>query len=157
MLPDIRERIVTEAWTWKDTPYVDHAGVKGCGVDCAFFPLRVAQSVGLIDVDYKPPRYSPQAWLNSPVQTDKRKLKFEDTTFLKIVQGFAKREIGENEVRPGDLVLYRIVASWTHAAIVIQWPDTVLHPIVGLGVISSHGFNDGMLRRRPRRYFTLVD
>ena len=153
----IRDRIVAEAMTWKDTPYVDHAGLKGCGVDCAFFPLRVCQAVGRMPLDFVVPAYSPQAWLNSPNQVDKNRLKFEDTTFIDIVLRFAHREITEAEVLPGDFVIYKVAASWAHGGIIIRWPDFVLHPVAGRGVIGSHGTKEGFLARRPHRFFTVVD
>lgn len=151
----IREAIVKEARSWARTPYHDHAGIKHVGVDCAYFPLRVYQSVGKIPANFEVPYYSPQQWLNSPSQKDKFHLKFEDTTFLDIVLRFAKREITEAEVKPGDFVIYKVAASWTHGGIVVEWPNYVLHPIKGLGVIGSHGSKEGFLLNRPRRFFSV--
>lgn len=151
-----REEIVAEALSWRGTPYHDHAGIKKIGVDCAYLPLRIYQAVGAVPRDFEPPKYSPQQWLNSPSQTDKLKLKFEDTTFLDIVIKLTKREIEESEVQPGDFVIYKVAASWTHGGIVISWPDFVLHPVKGRGVIGSHGIKEGFLTGRSRRFFTVV-
>jgi hypothetical protein len=74
---------------------------------------------------------------------------------LDIVLKLTNREITEAEVLPADLVLYKVAASWTHLAFVIHWPDYLLHPIKGLGVIGSAS-NEGFLNNRPRRFFTLV-
>lgn len=153
----IREAIVAEAKSWIGTRYHDHAGVKGVGVDCAFFPLRVYQAVGLLPKDFEPPYYSPQQWLNSPNQKDKHKLKFEDKAFLDIVQRFSKREITEAEVLPGDFVIYRVAASWAHGGIIINWPDYILHPILNRGVIGSHGTKEGFLQYREHRFFAVVE
>jgi cell wall-associated NlpC family hydrolase len=153
----IREKIVQEALSWVGTGYHDHAGIKGVGVDCAFFPLRVFQAVGLIESNFEPPYYSPQQWLNSPSQKDKMKLKFEDRTFLNIVLKFAKKEITEPEVLPGDFVIYKVAASWTHGGIIVRWPDYVLHPVIERGIIGSHGTLEGFLLARPRRFFTVVE
>jgi cell wall-associated NlpC family hydrolase len=150
----IREQIVAEAKTWLGTPYHDFAFMKGAGVDCAFFPLKVYQAVGLIG-DFTPPWYSPQQWLNSPEQTDKMKLRFEDTTFLDVVLKFAHREITEAEVKPGDFIIVKIAASWTHGGIVVSYPEYILHPIKGRGVIGSHR-NEGFWAKRPMRFFTVV-
>lgn len=170
MISDIQNRIVEEAWSWNGTPYHDHAGIKKIGVDCAYFPLRVYQSVGLIPRDFKPPKYSPQKWLNSPQQTDKLKLKIEDTTFLEIVLQFARYELRsketpnppqirviDSEPQPGDFVIYKVAASWTHGGIIIDWPETVLHPIVDRGVIGSHGTKEGFLLWRPHRFFRVIE
>lgn len=152
----IRDQIVEEAKSWIGTDYEDHAGVKGCGVDCAHLPLLVYQSVGLITKDFAPPKYSPQQWLNSPLQKDKLHLKFEDRTFLDVVLRFAKREITEAEILPGDFMIVKVAASWTHGGIIISWPDYVLHPVKDRGVIGSHGTREGFWARRPKRFFTVV-
>jgi cell wall-associated NlpC family hydrolase len=154
---EIRKLIVKEALSWQGTSYHDHAGIKHIGVDCAFFPLRVYQAVGRIPKDFTVPYYSPQQWLNSPSQKDKFHLKFEDKTFLNIVLRFARREITEAEVLPGDFVIWKVAASWTHGGVIIQWPEYVLHPVIGLGVIGSHGLNEGFLINRQRRFFSVFD
>lgn len=153
----IRDEIVKETLTWLRTPYTDHAGIKGAGVDCFYLPTRVFQAVGLIPQDFEPPKYSPQQWLNSPNQIDKLKLKVVDTTALDLVLKYCKREIKESEVKPGDLVVYKLVASWTHGAIVISWPDHIIHSVKCMGVIGSHGTKEGMIKNLPRRFFTFVD
>lgn len=153
---EIRERVVAEARSWTGTPYHDHAGVKGAGVDCAFFPLRTYQGVGLLPKDFAIPAYSPQQWLNSPSQTDKMRLRVVDTTMLDIVSGVMD-EIAVDEVRPGDLMLVKIVNSWTHAAVVVEWPGYVLHPVKGKGVIASHALQAGFWKVGwERRYFSIV-
>jgi cell wall-associated NlpC family hydrolase len=153
----IREQIVKEAISWVGTPYHDHAGIKNAGVDCAFFPLKCYQAVGRIPKDFTVPYYSPQQWLNSPSQKDKFHLKFEDTTFLDIVLRFARREITEDEVQPGDFIIWKVAASWTHGGIIIKWPEYVLHPVVKLGVVGSHADNEGFLVKRQRRFFSVFD
>jgi cell wall-associated NlpC family hydrolase len=153
----LREQIVLEALSWIDTPYADHAGIKHCGCDCAFFPLRLCQAVGRAPLDFAVPKYSPQQWINSKDQIDKMKLRVVDHTMEDIVVRLAHREITEAEVLPGDFVLYKVLASWTHLAVIIHWPDYVLHPVVGLGVIGSHGTAEGFWERAPRRFFTIVD
>lgn len=150
----MREQLVAEARDWLPTPYVDHAGIKHVGVDCAFYLLRIWQAVGLAPLDFKVPKYDPQQWINSPCQRDKRQLKFEDTTFLDIVKRLTKREISEAEVLPGDLVLWKVAASWTHGAIVVRWPDYVLHAVKLLGVSGAHGTEEGFWKGRERRYFS---
>lgn len=153
----LREHIVSEALTWIGTSYVDHAGLKGAGVDCAYMPLRICQAVGRAPMDFVVPYYSPQQWINSPTQRDKMKLRVIDHTMENIVLQLAKREITEAEAKPGDFVLYKVVASWTHLAIIIRWPDYVLHPVKGRGVIGSHGTAEGYWERAPRRFFSILE
>jgi cell wall-associated NlpC family hydrolase len=143
----VREAMVREAVTWIGTRYVDHAGRKGQGVDCAFFPIRVLQAVGIVPADFVPPKYSPQQWM----------IDGEDTTYLETLKKFAKREVTDmKEVKPGDLALYMLHKSWTHGAVVISWPGMLLHPIKVRGVIGAQA-DEGMLRMRPRRIFSFVE
>lgn len=54
----IATKIVTEARTWRNTPFLHQGRLKGYGVDCAGFVALVAQNAGLsyveIPSDYKP-------------------------------------------------------------------------------------------------------
>jgi cell wall-associated NlpC family hydrolase len=160
---ELRDAIVREAKTWTGTKYRDHAGIKGQrkgegGVDCAYFPTLVYQAVGLIDEDFQPPRYSPQQWLNSPSQVDKFHLRVRDTTMLDLVVKILKRELVPPELpQAGDLMLCKMIESWTHAAIVVEWPVMVLHPVKGRGVIGSHALNEGFWKDTPKRFFTFFD
>ena len=154
-LPPIRQAIIKEALSWRFTPYSDHNGVKGVGCDCAYFPLRVFQAVGLIDKNYSIPYYSPQQWLNSKSQIDKMHLRVEDTTYLDIVKSLFC-EISLTEALPGDLMLTQVVASWTHGAIIIRWPR-VMHSVVGYGVIDSDAIKAGFWATAPKRFFTIVE
>jgi cell wall-associated NlpC family hydrolase len=160
----MRAAIVKETESWVNTPYHDGAGVKGAGVDCAYLPLNVYKAVGAIPADFQPPKYSPQQWLNSPAQIDRMKLRVVDHTFENIVLQFAKREITEAEVDIGDFVLFKIAASWTHGAIVTRkWnlPDDrgcLVHPIKGgPNMVVGSGINEGFIRTRERRYFTVIE
>lgn len=158
---ELRDAICTEAWSWIGTDYHDYAGVKRSakgkgGVDCAFFPLRVMQAVGLISPNYKPKWYSPQSWLNSASQKDKFHLRHVDETMLRIVQQLTKRELDPDETpQPGDFMLCMVVNSWAHGAIVIDWPVMVLHPVKGRGVIGSNALNEGFWKDTPKRFFSM--
>jgi cell wall-associated NlpC family hydrolase len=144
---ELRQAIVGEARSWAGTPFVDRGTLKMVGVDCAGFPLMVYRKVGLLPKDFVLPAYSPQAGM------DRHK---EDTTYLDLVLKFAKREITEAEARPGYFVLWKVVNSWRHGGIIVSWPFFVLHPLVGRGVVGSHGTQEGFLKGRQRRFFTLV-
>jgi hypothetical protein len=173
---NLRDQIVAEAMTWRHTPYHDHEGLKGFGVDCAHFPLRLCQAFGRAPTDFKVPYYSPQQWLNSPQQAvsihsrGKFHLRVEDRTMFNIVAQLAKAELRgpwndkpsanipiiERDPLPADFVLYKVVASWTHLAFIVHWPEFVLHPVIKLGVIGSHGTNEGFWHRAPRRFFSIL-
>jgi len=144
---ETREAIVREAIGWIGTPFVGRSALKGYGCDCAGLPLRVYQAVGLVPRDLELPFYS----LGQLV--DRRR---EDTTYLDLVLRLAKREVPEAEARPGDLVLWRLVHSWTHGGIIVKWPSYVIHSVEGRGAVGSHGTKEGFLLNRLRRFFTLI-
>lgn len=56
-----RSAIVQEALSWEGTPWHHHQGVKGAGVDCVQFLLKVGQAVGAIPTDIVVENYEPLA------------------------------------------------------------------------------------------------
>jgi cell wall-associated NlpC family hydrolase len=141
---EIRDRIVEVAMTWLNTPFVDQQGVKGVGVDCAYFPIRVCAEVGLIE-NFNPDYYSPQLMLHSD----------NDRTYIETVEKCGGHQIEESAVKPGDLVLYFVSRTYAHGGIVISWPDVVIHPLKNRGVVLSHGTNEGFFQRRKRLFFSV--
>jgi len=140
-----REAVVEEAKKWRGAKYHDRAAIPYIACDCATFPLMVYSRAGVIEWDGTLPFWSPQDWLHNHNER-----KYLDRAEKEAV------EISEESIGPGDLALYRVVHSWTHGAIIIEWPRYVLHPVVGLGVIGSHGTQEGFLKHRPRRFFRFV-
>ena len=47
----LRERIVAEARSWVDTPYIHQACAKGVGVDCAMLIRAVGETCKVVSVD----------------------------------------------------------------------------------------------------------
>jgi cell wall-associated NlpC family hydrolase len=118
--------------------------VKGAGVDCAMFPLEVYREAGLIaDLDVP---YYPQDWM----------LHRSDEVYLSIVQKLASELRSLEAAQPGDFVLYHFGRTWSHGAIVLDWP-LIIHAIVQHGVILSDGEKEGMLVGRKRRFFRLLN
>lgn len=139
-----RQKIVAVAKSWLGTPFVDNQGLKGCGVDCLYFLVRVyeeACNVGPIDIPY----YSPQIYLNN----------LGDDSYLKGILDHA-REISEIEARPGDLVLFKIAQSFAHGGIIERWPDSIIHPLRPHGVMCSAAW-EGFVKHRQRRFFSLFN
>ena len=137
-----REHIIEVAKSWMLTPFIDGQGLKKCGVDCAYFLARVAEESGAT-ARIELPAYSPQVYLH-------RK---GDTTYLDLMKQYA-REIAECEVKPADMVLYKVAASYTHGGIIISWPDSIIHPIRPHGVICSSA-NEGFVKFRDKKFFSV--
>ena len=107
-----RLAIIAEARSWVGTPYHENAAVKGAGVDCGMLPLMVFSTVGLIE--FCDPRPYPSQW----------HLHQKAERYLELVLGYA-REV-ENP-KPADLVMFKIGHTYSHAAIVVEWPTCVIH------------------------------
>jgi cell wall-associated NlpC family hydrolase len=146
MTNEQREAIVTEAKTWVGTPYVGWSQVKGPkgGTDCGMLIKSVYQHCGLIPqgdlgVDMS---YSLQISQHLP-----------DKTYLNTIESYM-HEISEDEVQPGDVVVYKLGLAFAHAGIVIEWP-TIIHAIAHGGVRMSSGISHPRLRRATHKFYAL--
>ena len=142
-----RQAVIDEAMTWLKTPHHNGAAIKGAGVDCGQFPLKVFESVGLI-----PPtetqRYSPQFALNK-----------NEEWYLDYCLRLGKELPAGVMPKKGDFALYRVGRVFSHGAIVIDWP-LIIHSYVGVGVTIDHGDKGWMAKNkdgsdRPIKFFTL--
>jgi hypothetical protein len=108
--------------------------------DCTFV-AKVYEEAGLLPpVDI--PHYSSQAHLNR-----------QAAAYLTIVMRCAKREIEEGEQLPGDLVMYHIARTWSHSAIVLDWP-AVIHADLGAQAVIRAAGDQGHFDGVPRRFFS---
>jgi len=141
-----RQRIVDVAKTWYGTPYHPHTCLKSVGCDCVQLLKGVILEAGFCTADGIPIRN------DYPVYIAKHRKSTE------YVDGILKymREILESEVFPGDVVAYKIGKGFTHAAIVVNWPDLVVHSLERYGVVAGHGLKcrHGHLEKK---FFTLKD
>lgn len=128
-----RQKIVDEVKSWVGTPYVGHSAVKGPkgGVDCGQLIKAVYLATGHRPADGVPlpTDYSLEIWRHKA-----------DTTYIETVEKYM-REIPESEVKPGDMVLYKMGHGFAHSAIVVKWPEYVIHALSQRagGVVAGHG------------------
>lgn len=126
-----RARVVDVAGSWVGTPYRSGQGVKGGGVDCGYFLLRVYQEAGLIDITDDdlpmPPRYKGQL----------ARFRAGEQFYRGIVAMFGVQV--DRDPLPGDIVLFDVffgdsrgkgTLRSTHGAIVGEWP-MVFHASLG--------------------------
>lgn len=144
MIP-IGQHIADTALTWVGTPYRAHACEKNVGCDCASLLLGVAQEIGIVSKDYKIGNYS----INAAFMV-------AGGDFLYLTEiGRYTREITEAEVQPGDFVLYKLGRGFSHGAVIIKWPDFVVHAVAGYGVTGCHG-SQGTFVKKARKFFRFV-
>ena len=138
---EAREAIVTEALSWEGTPYHPHASIKGVGVDCAMFPAAVYHAVGLI------PEIKPSYTSDWMMHRDEEK-------FLGFVTPHTV-EIDQAEVKPGDFVIWRFGRTFSHSAIIIDYPVAIHAVIKGGAVVRADIDQDSDLSDRELRFYSL--
>lgn len=142
-MTDQRAAVVAEAKTWLNTPFADCARVKGAGVDCGQFLAAVYLAAGIISEAAIDP-YSPQWHLHH-----------EQERYLEELERNGAHEIPESEVGAGDIVVYRQGRTFSHGAIVIEWPIKIIHAIKLMGgVCFSNPQTDKFLTNRERVFYS---
>jgi hypothetical protein len=144
-----RQQIVKIAESWLGTRYRGWSAVKGPkgGVDCCQLLLSVYQEAGLISADIKLPKSYPLAiGLHHP-----------NTEYIDHVLKYF-REIPEAEVKPGDIVVWKLVNSlaYCHGAICVSWPDHFVHAY-GDRVKACSARHRLLFAKSEHRFFTLLD
>lgn len=133
-----RQAVIAEAMTWLCTPYLHHASVKGVGVDCAQILIEVYSAVGMaekVDVGEYPIDWAMHR---------------SDERYLGWIEKYARRV----EVPlPGDIALWKFGRCFSHAAIVVAWPE-IIHSYRGEGVVMGDGLK-GALEKRDVLFYSL--
>lgn len=134
-----RANIVRAAKDWLGTPYHHHARVKRAGADCAMFPLAVYQECGVLPREYKPPHYSVQWHLHR-----------SEELYLNEIEKFVVAI--DSSPQPADFVVFKFGRTYSHGAIVVEWP-IVIHAYIPHGVLLSDALREGELQSRERKVF----
>lgn len=134
-----RSKIVHAAKEWLGTPYHHHARVKRAGADCAMFPLAVYQECGALPREYEPPHYSVQWHLHRSQEL-----------YLDEIEKFVV-EI-DTPPQPADFIVFRFGRTYSHGAIVVEWP-IVIHSYIPHGVLLSDALRDAELLNREHKCF----
>ena len=160
-IDEMRAKVVQEALSWEDTPYVPRGMVKGAngGIDCLTFLAQVYERVGVIP-PLPIPHYAHDYFMH------------DDAEFYLLGKGdtpgmlYFCKEIFEDP-KPADIVLWKFGQSFSHAAIVIEWP-TIIHAFSMRPVKADNAEQKSVLKKyveikalrgqpRPRRFFTVKD
>jgi len=138
MSDTLREAVIAEALTWIGTPFHHAARVKGAGVDCLMLLAEVYERAGAAP-HVEPPFYVPDWHLHRDAER-----------YMEGLIGYA-RPIGGPPL-PGDIALFQFGRTFSHGAIVVEWPRLV-HAYWAIGVVwgdaTLHPLKD-----RPVRFFT---
>jgi len=133
-----RQAVIAEARTWLSTPWHHDAAVKGAGVDCGQIIAKVFAAVGLIErptvAEY------PSDWA----------LHRSEERYLDVVQQYAHRI---DAPQPGDIVVWKFGRTFSHGAIVVQWPQ-VIHAQRNEGVCYADA-TKGILEGREHMFYSV--
>lgn len=138
-----RAAVVAEAASWIGTPFHHAARVKGAGVDCLMLLAEVYERAG-VSAHIEPPFYVPDWHLHRDAERYREGL-------LRYARPIAGPPQGP-EPLPGDIALFRFGRTFSHGAIVIQWPR-LIHAYWTIGVV----WGDATLyplAGRAARFFT---
>lgn len=117
-----RQRYVDAALAYCGTNYHHMAKIKGVGVDCATLLICAGVDAGLIedfDLEYYPPDWA---------------LHRDEERYLRIVSKYC-HEVAP-PAQPGDIAVWRMGRCFSHAAVVVQWPQ-VVHAVVNCKVATE--------------------
>ena len=134
-----RAAVVSEAETWLRTPYHHRAHLKGVGVDCAWLLIEVFAACGHVD-RFDPGEY-PIDWM----------MHRDEERYLFWVEQYGRRI---EHPQPGDVAVWKFGRSFSHGAIVAEWP-LVIHAFRRDGMVLYADATQGDLAGREVRFYTL--
>ena len=122
----LRERILSIARDWIDTPYQHQASVKGAGCDCLGLIRGIWREI-YGDEPINVPAYTPD-WAEA----------LGEETLLQASKTCLK-PIAKNAAKPGDVLLFRMAprVPCKHIAI-LSAPDRIIHAYWGRAVVESY-------------------
>src|SRR3954471_23995131 len=134
----LRAVVVKEAESWIGTPFHHAARVKGAGIDCLMLLAVVYEHAGVV-ARIEPPFYVPDWHLHRDAE--------------RYMEGLLRyaRPI-EAPPLAGDIALFRFGRTFSHGAIVTNWPRLV-HAYWNIGVVLGDATLHP-LAGRPVRFFS---
>jgi cell wall-associated NlpC family hydrolase len=146
-----RLRVRDEARRWIATPYHHRASLLGVGVDCAQLLLQAFAGAGLID-PFEPGSYSCDWHLHR-----------SEEKYLEVIESYA-RLIDPNEapiehrgpdfsVEVGDILMWRVGRTFSHSAIVTEWPF-IIHAYLPSSIVEEVDVRHTPMSHRPVRVYS---
>lgn len=123
MTPKQQATVVAQAHLWIGTPYHHAAMVRGAGVDCLMLLCAVFREAGL--VPFIDPRPYPQDWM----------LHHSAEVYLAGLEQHADQLAEHAAIEPGDVLTFRFGRTYSHAAIVVNYP-LMIHAYIRAGKVT---------------------
>ena len=116
----LRDAVVAEAKTWIGTPFHHAARIKGAGVDCLMLLAEVYERAGVTAGRINPPFYVPDWHLHRDAE--------------RYMEGLLRYARPVDAPETGDVALFRFGRTYSHGAVVIEWPR-LIHAYWSIGVV----------------------
>jgi NlpC/P60 family putative phage cell wall peptidase len=142
-IPNLRAAVVTEAESWIGTPFHHAARIKGAGIDCLMLLAEIYERAGVAP-HIDPPFYVPDWHLHRDAERYLEGL----TRYASEIPGPPQR----TGPLPGDIALFRFGRTFSHGAIVTDWPR-VIHAYWSIGVVHGDATRYP-LAGRPVKFFS---
>lgn len=133
----LRTAVIQEAAEWIGTPYHHAARVKGAGVDCLQILAAVYRATGVIG-DVEIPYYVADWHLHRDAE--------------RYMEGLLQYAHPVDAPLPGDIALFRFGRTYSHGAIVTEWPR-LIHAYWQIGVVRGDATLFPLVDR-PVRFFS---
>jgi len=149
---EARDAVVREARRWKATPYLHHAAVLGSGIDCAHFLVEAFVGAGMTD------RFEVEAYNH-----DWHLHRDEERYLAKVEQYLARLDeddlpLAERSpsfhVKPGNVLTWRVGRTYSHGAIVTEWP-LIIHASFPARAVVEESIEGGIMAVKPMRVYSL--
>lgn len=144
-------RVVAAGLSWVGTPYHHNASVKGCGVDCAQLIKAAHVEAGVVD-DFAVAKYTHDWHLHRSEECYLATVE----AYLEPVDGLESPLVDRGSgaaFRPATVLLWRMGRTFSHAALVTEWP-VVVHAYFPARMVVLDRLHEGhpLARREMRAY-----
>lgn len=151
-----RAQVMDNARAWLGTPYHHQGTLRGVGCDCVTYLIGafVDARIGLERPEIK--HYPPDWHVHRDVER-----------YMEGILAYCAEvaQPGARHPQPADIILFRVGRTYSHGALVEEWP-VLLHSVIGVGVQRINYGMDPNLRvirenvpergaKRPVKIFTL--
>ena len=146
-----RASVVAEARLWTGTPYHHRASVRGAGVDCALLILEAFAGAG-IEERFDVGQYNHDWHLHRG-----------EERYLEVIERYMARiEVDETplkfrvpplELKPADVIVFRVGRTFSHGAIVTKWPF-IIHAYYPSRIVEEVDIRGTPMAERPVRVYS---
>ena len=147
-----RAAVVAQARRWISTEYHHNAAVHGAGIDCARIMIETFADAGLIDA-FVPDDYPPDWHMH---RGEERYLAVVESYCRLVDEDFRPIALRSEywSAAPGDVLMWRWGRTYSHSAIVTDWPN-VVHAFAPEGMVVETNVRSYIkLAERPCRVYS---